>query len=75
MRLDAELHSRLITIAKTIASESGWHFEEPVDITDSVESGEPVWVIRSNCFSRGRNVRIVLRKADQSLVSSAFLPR
>jgi hypothetical protein len=75
MQLQPELRNRLIGLAKTIASESGWPFEEPVEVSDSVEGGEPVWVVRSNCLSLGRNVRIVLRKADESLMRSGYLPR
>jgi hypothetical protein len=75
MTPDADLNNQLIAQARALADERSWPFLEPIEVSESTEGGEPVWTVRSNYLARGRNVRIVLRKSDLSVVRSAYLPR
>ncbi len=60
---------------KAAAAERGWSFIEPIDVTSSIEDGDPVWIINSNYMSRGQNVIVVLRQSDHSRMRAAFRHR
>jgi hypothetical protein len=75
MDVEPELRDQLLKVARALAGERGWPWDEPIDVSASAEGGEPVWLISSNYFSRGAKVVIVLRRSDKSLVRAGFLPR
>jgi hypothetical protein len=75
MDVEPELRDQLIECARVLASDRGWPWREPVEVTAGAEGGEPVWFVNSNYLMRGANVRIVLRRSDHSLVRAGFLPR
>jgi hypothetical protein len=75
MGLEPELRDQLIAQARDIAAERGWTLRDPIEVTASTEAGEAVWIVHSNFMMRKRNVRIVLRKSDHSLVRASYLPR
>jgi hypothetical protein len=72
---DAVLRDQLIECARILAKKRGWTWHDPVDITAAAHNGEPVWVVRTNILMRGQNVRVVLRKADHTILQAAYLPR
>ncbi len=75
MDLDPKVCDQLTEYARNLASERGWPWHEPVEVTGAAEGGEAVWIVRTNVRMRGQNVVIVLRRSDHSLVRAGFLPR
>ena len=75
MTLDSNLRDQLIQQVRRLAAERGWTWREPVEVTAAADSGEPVWVVRTNVLMRSPSVRIVLRRSDHSLVHAGYLPR
>ncbi len=75
MSPDAALRAQLIEAARTVATERGWVWREPVEVVSGAEGGEAVWIVSTNVMTRGTNVRILLRRSDGSLVRAANLPR
>jgi hypothetical protein len=67
---------RLLQIARADADERGWTWLEPVEVSlSSSGSSGRVWTIETNSQSRGMNIRIVIREADESIVQAGYLPR
>jgi hypothetical protein len=75
MDLDASLRSQLIDAARAHAIGRGWTWLEPVEVTASSHRGEPAWVIRTNATMRGQNIRVVVRRSDNTIVEAGYLPR
>jgi hypothetical protein len=67
---------RLLAVAREVASQRGWPWLEPVEISLS-SSGTTgrVWTIHTNSQERGMNVRIVIRESDESVLQAGYLPR
>ena len=76
-RVDADPpRERLLEIAKSVAAERGWPWLEPVEVDlESSTAGKRVWAVRTNCYVKGQNVRIVVSEPDFAVVSAGFLPR
>lgn len=67
---------RLLAVARELASQRGWYWLEPVEISLSSSSASGrLWTIETNCQSRGMNIRIVIREADETIVQAGYLPR
>jgi hypothetical protein len=67
---------KLLEVAQKVAAACGWPWLEPVEI--ALESAAPedrTWSVHTNCHCRGRNIRIVIREADFSVVRVGYLPR
>jgi hypothetical protein len=66
----------LLAIAKNVAAERGWPWFDPVEVDlESSTAGKRVWAVRTNCYVKGQNVRIVVSEPDFAVVSAGFLPR
>ena len=75
MQPDPNLEDRLIELARKVAEERDWPWDEPVEVSSGVDRGEPVWVISTNTMMIGNSVTIVLRRSDLSLKDAGHLPR
>lgn len=73
--IDAITQEKLIASARAIATDRGWTWRDPVDITVGFEGGAPVWILRSNAEARSPSVRIVFRQTDLFVFRSGYLPR
>jgi hypothetical protein len=76
-RADADPpRERLLEVAKSVATERGWPWLEPVEVDlESSMEGKRVWAVRTNCYVRGQNVKVVVSEPDFAVVSAGFLPR
>jgi hypothetical protein len=72
---DDTLRAQLISRAQKLAEERGWTWLDPVEVTSAAHRGHPVWIIRTNAVSRGRNARIVLRQSDHAVIQAGYLSR
>lgn len=77
LKISAEqaVRAKLIEIAKIVAKDNNWRWQEPSEITSTVINDDPVWIIHSNIMKRGQNIRIVVRKSDFTVLESGYLPR
>jgi hypothetical protein len=75
MDLDPATRDDLIARAKSLASERGWTWLEPVHVSAGAEHGEPAWVVRSHYMAMGVNVIVVFRRSDLAVLRSGYLPR
>jgi hypothetical protein len=67
---------RLLEVAKAFVTTQSWPWIEPVEVRlSSTPSGERAWSIRTNVQARGRNVRLLIREADFTVIESAYLAR
>jgi hypothetical protein len=66
---------RLLAVARAAASERGWPWLEPVDVSLSAVSPERLWSIRTNAHAVGTSIRILIRESDAAILQAAFLPR
>jgi hypothetical protein len=67
---------RIVETAKAFVSEWSWPWLEPVDVQLArAQVGERAWSVRTNIHARGRNVRLLIRESDLSVIESAYLPR
>jgi hypothetical protein len=70
------IKEQIIKVAKSFVSDQSWPWIEPVEVQlRSLPSGEKVWSVRTNMYAKGRNVRLIIRESDFSVVDSAYLPR
>jgi hypothetical protein len=73
--LDSTLRGQLIAAARAVAGARSWPWIEPVTIELDSISPERIWLVRTNCYSRGSNVRVRIRQSDQAILDAVFLPR
>lgn len=67
-----------IEIARRVAAEKGWRWEEPVVARRTRTLfivGPAEWEVTTNADKRGTNVRVVLNAEDGAVLRAAFLPR
>jgi hypothetical protein len=66
----------LLTVARELASQRGWPWLEPVEISlSSSGTAGREWTIHTNCHARGMNIRVVIRESDGSILQAGYLPR
>jgi hypothetical protein len=75
MPLDDALRAGLIDVARRLADSRGWPWIEPITVTAVAHRGEAAWEVRSNALALGRNVRVVLRRSDSTVLEAGYLPR
>jgi hypothetical protein len=74
--LTDELKGKLLAIAKTIATEHGWPWIEPVTI--NIEKGvapQRIFSVITNMHAVGCNIRMSIRESDFAVIEAVFLPR
>lgn len=70
------IEEHILEIAKSFATDKSWPWIEPVELRLTfMPSGEKAWSVRTNILNRGRNVRLLVRESDFSVLDFAYLPR
>ena len=64
-----------IAVAKKVAEENSWPFEEPVKCKEGKQSGKRAWLIRTNNDKLGGNLEVAISTEDGSILRRAFLLR
>jgi hypothetical protein len=72
---DTSTREQVIEKARKLAEERGWTWLNPAEVTADSNEGDPVWVVRTSVWAMGRNVRVVLRRSDHSVVGAGYHPR
>ena len=70
--------ARAVEVAREVASERGWAWEEPILVRRErayLFFGRETYEVRTNTMSRGCNARIVIDAEDASVVGAYWLPR
>jgi hypothetical protein len=70
------IREKVIGSAQAYAKIQGWPWLTPIEIalTRAIPADRQ-WTVKTNAYAVGRNVRIVIREADMSVIDAAFLPR
>jgi hypothetical protein len=70
------LREELIEVARRHASERGWSWLEPVEVSlERATPGDRTWSVSTNILAVGQNVRVLIREADLAVLDAGFLSR
>jgi hypothetical protein len=71
-----EIREKVLASARQYAESRGWPWLTPVEVTlTRAVPSDRQWTVKTNAFAVGRNVRIVVREADLSVVDAGYLMR
>ena len=70
------IKEQILEVAKAFVTDQSWPWIEPVEVLlRPMPSGEKAWSVRTNVYAKGRNVRLLIRESDFSVIDFAYLPR
>lgn len=70
------MKEQILQVAKSFAAEKSWPWIEPIEVQlRAMPTGERTWSVKTNLYAKGRNILLLIRESDFSIVKSAYLPR